>query len=78
MARNLARAMGTRSAEISRGLATVESGIGTLSASRLSLATCHSMARVLARLWRSRRAPMADSRSNRTDRRTAGQGSAGK
>jgi Caspase domain len=30
LARNLARAMGTRSAEISRGLATVESGVGTL------------------------------------------------
>jgi hypothetical protein len=30
MARNLARAMGTRSAEISRGLAAVESGVGTL------------------------------------------------
>ena len=30
LARNLARAMGTRSAEISRGLAAVESGVGTL------------------------------------------------
>jgi hypothetical protein len=30
LARNLARAMGTRSAEIGRGLAAVESGIGTL------------------------------------------------
>ena len=30
LARNLARAMGTRSASIGRGLATVESGVGTL------------------------------------------------
>jgi len=30
LARNLARAMGTRSAEIGRGLAAVESGVGTL------------------------------------------------
>ena len=30
LARNLARAMGTRSAEIGRGLAPVESGVGTL------------------------------------------------
>jgi hypothetical protein len=30
LARNLARAMGTRSSEISRGLAVIESGIGTL------------------------------------------------
>ena len=30
LARNLARAMGTRSAEVSQGLAAVESGIGTL------------------------------------------------
>ena len=30
LARNLARAMGTRSAEIGKGLAAVESGIGTL------------------------------------------------
>ena len=30
LARNLARAMGTRSAEIGRGLASVESGVGTL------------------------------------------------
>ena len=30
LARNLARAMGTRSAEVGRGLAAVESGIGTL------------------------------------------------
>ena len=30
LARNLARAMGTRSAEIGRGLAQVESGVGTL------------------------------------------------
>jgi uncharacterized caspase-like protein len=30
LARNLARAMGTRSAEINRGLAAVESGVGTL------------------------------------------------
>jgi uncharacterized caspase-like protein len=30
LARNLARAMGTRSADIGRGLAAVESGVGTL------------------------------------------------
>src|ERR1700686_2233605 len=30
LARNLARAMGTRSSEIGRGLAQVESGVGTL------------------------------------------------
>src|SRR5215510_7623024 len=30
LARNLARAMGTRSADVGRGLATMESGIGTL------------------------------------------------
>ena len=30
LARNLARAMGTRSAEIGRGLAPVELGVGTL------------------------------------------------
>ena len=30
LARNLARAMGTRSTEIGRGLAAVESGVGTL------------------------------------------------
>src|SRR5262249_60242926 len=30
LSRNLARAMGTRSAEIGRGLAPVESGVGTL------------------------------------------------
>ena len=30
LSRNLARAMGTRSADIGRGLAVVESGVGTL------------------------------------------------
>jgi len=30
LARNLARAMGTRSAAVGRGLAAVESGVGTL------------------------------------------------
>jgi hypothetical protein len=39
LARNLARAMGTRSAEVGRGLAAVESGVGTLISSRPNPAT---------------------------------------
>jgi len=46
LARNLARAMGTRSAQIGRGLAAAESGVGTRSsASRPSPATSRSTAR---------------------------------
>ncbi len=57
LARNLARAMGTRSAEINPGLALVEAGIGLLSAFRpsrgTSLSTAPGATRPFPAPWRS-------------------------
>jgi len=49
LARNLARSMGTRSSEVGRGLAPVESGIGTLISFSTQPATWRSMALVAIR-----------------------------
>ena len=54
LARSLARAMGTRSPEIGRGLAAVECGVGTSSASRRSQATWRSTAQGVTHRLRRR------------------------